>query len=199
MVTWPGDPPVRIQSRLRIADGEVANVSEMCLGTHTGTHVDPPYHFDDHGMKVDELPLELLIGPAWVCEIDSERDIALPDLRRCLPQGVLRLLLKTSNSALWHLQTQQFTPDFVTLTAETARWIPEQGIRLLGVDYLSLERPGGEGNPVHRTLLGAGVAVVEGLDLATLRTGWYNLLCLPLKVAGGDGAPARAVAVGPLQ
>ena len=172
MVTWPGDPPVRIQSRLRIADGEVANVSEMCLGTHTGTHVDPPYHFDDHGMKVDELPLELLIGPAWVCEIDSERDIALPDLRRCLPQGVLRLLLKTSNSALWHLQTQQFTPDFVTLTAETARWIPEQGIRL---------------------------AVVEGLDLATLRTGWYNLLCLPLKVAGGDGAPARAVAVGPLQ
>ena len=199
MVTWPGDPPVRLQSRLRIADGQVANVSEMCLGTHTGTHVDPPYHFDDHGMKVDQLPLELLIGPAWVCEIDSERDIVLPDLQGCIPQGVLRLLLKTSNSALWHRQAQQFTPDFVALTAETARWIPEQGVRLLGVDYLSLERPGTEDNPVHRTLLAAGVVVVEGLDLSTLRTGWYNLLCLPLKVTDGDGAPARAVAVGPLQ
>jgi len=199
MVTWPGDPPVRVEPRLRIARGQPVNVSELCLGSHTGTHVDPPYHFDDHGIKVDELPLEVLIGRAWVCDLESKRDVEVSDLQGIVPQGTVRLLLKTANSALWHREVQEFTPDFVALTAEAAHWIAEQGIRLLGVDSLSLERPGSAGYPVHHALLGAGVIVVEGLDLSSLGSGWYNFYCLPLKVAGGDGAPARAVAVGPLE
>jgi arylformamidase len=199
MVTWPGDPPVRVEPRLRIARGQPANVSELCLGLHTGTHVDPPYHFDDHGMKVDELPLEVLIGRAWVCSLESRLDIEVSDLQGAVPQGTVRLLLKTANSALWHREVQEFTSDFATLTVEAARWIVKQGIQLLGVDYLSLERPGSAGHPVHHALLRAGVIVVEGLDLSSLEDGWYNLYCLPLKVADGDGAPARAVAVGPLE
>ena len=199
MVTWPGDPPVRVEPRLRIARGQPANVSELCLGLHTGTHVDPPYHFDDHGMKVDELPLEVLIGRAWVCSLESKPDIEVSDLQGAVPQGTVRLLLKTANSALWHREVQEFASDFASLTVEAARWIVEQGTQLLGVDYLSLERPGSAGHLVHHALLGAGVIVVEGLDLSSLETGWYNLYCLPLKVADGDGAPARAVAVGPLE
>ena len=199
MVTWPGDPPVRVEPRLRIARGQPANVSELCLGLHTGTHVDPPYHLDDHGMKVDELPLEVLIGRAWVCSLESRLDIEVSDLQGAVPQGTVRLLLKTANSALWHGEVQEFTSDFATLTVEAARWIVKQGIQLLGVDYLSLERPGSAGHPVHHALLRAGVIVVEGLDLSSLEDGWYNLYCLPLKVADGDGAPARAVAVGPLE
>jgi arylformamidase len=198
MVTWPGDPAVRIEPRLRIALGDPANVSELCFGSHTGTHVDPPYHFDDQGARVDEIPLDLLIGRAWVCEVTSGGDIDVAALRSSVPEGAIRLLLKTANSRLWHREVQEFSPDFVTLTPEAAHWISEQGIRLLGVDYLSLERPGSEGFPVHHALLGAGIVVVEGLDLSSLRTGWYNLYCLPLKVTGGDGAPVRAVAAGPL-
>jgi arylformamidase len=199
MVTWPGDPPVRVEPRLRIALGDSVNVSELCLGSHTGTHVDPPYHFDDQGLRLDEIPLEVLIGRAWVCEVLSEGDIDVTALQSNVPEGTIRLLLKTANSKLWHRDVQEFWPGFVTLTAESAHWILDRGIRLLGVDYLSLDRPESEGFPVHRALLGAGIVVVEGLDLSSLRTGWYNLYCLPLKVTGGDGAPARAVAVGPLQ
>lgn len=199
MVTWPGDPQVRVEPRIRIARGQPANVSEMCLGSHTGTHVDPPYHFDEHGIKVDELPLEVLVGRAWVCSLDSKRDIEVSDLQGAVPKGAVRLLLRTSNSDLWHREMQEFEDDFVALTVEAARWIVEQGTRLLGVDYLSLERPGSAGHPVHHALLGAGVIVVEGLDLSSLENGWYNLYCLPLKVADGDGAPARVAAVGPLQ
>jgi arylformamidase len=199
MVTWPGDPPVRIEPRLRIARGDAVNVSELFFGSHTGTHVDPPYHFDDQGVRVDEIPLDVLLGRAWVCEVTSEHDIDVAALQGNVPPGSSRLLLKTANSGLWHRDVQEFWPDFVTLTVEAANWILEQGIRLLGVDYLSLDRPDCEGFPVHHALLDAGIVVVEGLDLSSLRTGWYNLYCLPLKVAGGDGAPARAVAVGPLQ
>ncbi len=199
MVTWPGDPPVQVEPRMRIADGQPANVSELSFGSHTGTHVDSPYHFEEQGMKVDEIPLEWLIGPAWVCDMKAAPAIELATLQANVPQGTERLLLKTTNSSLWHRDVQQFTSDFVTLTLKAAEWIAAQGIRLLGVDYLSVERPGSAGHPVHHLLLGAGTVLVEGLDLSSLQTGWYNFYCLPLKVTGGDGAPARAVAVGPLQ
>jgi len=199
MVTWPGDPPVRVEPRLRIASGQPANVSELCFGSHTGTHVDPPYHFDELGLKLDQLPLDLLIGRAWVHCHQAQGDIDVADLQNHVPEGTLRLLLKTANSQLWHRDRQAFSHDFVTLTVGAARWIVQQGIRLLGVDYLSVERPASVGNLVHHTLLGAGVVIAEGLDLSSVQTGWYNFYCLPLKVTGGDGAPARAVADGPLQ
>jgi len=199
MVTWPGDPAVRIEPRLRIARGHAANVSELYLGSHTGTHVDPPYHFDDSGVRVDELPLEVLIGRTWVYEFESRGKIDVSDLQGNVPQDAVRLLLKTANSDLWGRGVTEFTPDFVVITTEAAHWIVQRGIKLLGVDYLSVERPGSVEHPVHHALLGAGVIVVEGLDLSSLESGWYNLYCLPLRVAGGDGAPARAIAVGPLE
>ncbi len=199
MVTWPGDPPVRVEARLRIADGQPVNVSELCLGSHTGTHVDPPYHFDDGGMRVDELPLGILLGPAWVCPVAAELDITVADLGDRIPQACTRLLLKTKNSRLWGERETGFRADFVALTGAAARWLVQKGIQLLGLDYLSADRPDTEGFPAHRVLLGAGVIIVEGLDLSSLESGWYNFYCLPLKVSGGDGAPARAVAVGPLQ
>jgi len=199
MVVWAGDPPVRVEPRLRIAHGDAANVSEICLGSHAGTHVDPPYHFADDGDKVDELPLEALLGPAWVCDLGSGITIRADDLHLAVPAGTERLLLKTTNSTLWHSRLQEFRRDFVAMELEAARWIVTQGIRLVGVDYLSVEGPGSTGHPVHHTLLGAGIVIVEGLDLSALHSGWYNFYCLPLRVADGDGAPARAVAVGPLQ
>jgi arylformamidase len=199
MVVWSGDPPVRVEPRLRIAHGDAVNVSELCLGSHTGTHVDPPYHFVDGGAKVDELPLECLLGPAWVYDLGSGTRIRSKDLQQAVPPGTLRLLLKTSNSALWHSQVQEFREDYVTMEPEAARWIVDQGIRLVGVDYLSVEAPSSPGHPVHHAFLEAGIVIVEGLDLSPLYSGWYNFYCLPLRVAGGDGAPARAVAVGPLQ
>jgi arylformamidase len=199
MVTWPGDPPARVEPRLRIAQGDPVNVSELCFGSHTGTHVDPPYHFDDHGLRLDQLPLDLMIGRAFVLSHEGKCDVDVADLRSSVPEGTLRLLIKTSNSQFWHRQVRAFAHDFVALTVDAAHWIVEQGIRLLGVDYLSVERPDSAGNLVHHALLGAGVVIAEGLDLSSLQTGWYNFYCLPLKVAGGDGAPARAVAEGPLQ
>jgi arylformamidase len=198
MVTWPGDPKVRIEACSRIADGQAANVSQLSLGLHTGTHVDPPHHFDDRGMTVDQLPLDVLIGRAWVCDVAAERDVEVFHLLGSVPQDATRLLLKTRNSLLWHNEVREFTPDFVALSEDAARWIVQRGIQLLGVDYLSLERPGSAAHSVHHTLLEAGVVVAEGLDLSSLASGWYNLCCLPLKVAHGDGAPARAVAIGPL-
>jgi arylformamidase len=199
MVVWSGDPPVRVEPRLRIAHGDEANVSELCMGSHTGTHVDPPYHFDDHGAKVDELPLESLMGPAWVHDVGCGTRIRAVDLQQAVPPGTGRLLLRTTNSALWHGKVQGFQQDFVTMELGAALWIVAQGIRLVGVDYLSVETPDSAGHRVHHALLEAGIVIVEGLDLSPLHSGWYNFYCLPLRVAGGDGAPARAVAVGPLQ
>jgi len=199
MVTWPGDPQVHIEACSRIADGDPANVSQLSLGLHTGTHVDPPYHFDDQGMTADQLALDVLIGRAWVCDIEAERDVGVTHLQGSVPPGAIRLLLKTRNSLLWRHEAREFTPDFVALSEKAALWIVQRGIRLLGVDYLSLERPESAAHPVHHTLLKAGVVVVEGLDLSSLASGWYNFYCLPLKVAHGDGAPARAVAIGPLK
>jgi arylformamidase len=161
--------------------------------------VDPPYHFDDTGPSVDELSLDIMVGKAWMCDLGSKHEIDVTDLQDCVPDATQRLLLKTTNSDLWRRGVQEFVSDFVVITPDAARWIVKRGIRLLGVDYLSVERPGAPGHPVHHALLGAGVIVVEGLDLSLLEAGWYNLYCLPLRVAGGDGAPARAVAVGPLR
>jgi arylformamidase len=200
IVTWPGDPSVYVEPLLRIASGDPANVSLLSFGSHTGTHVDAPFHFNEQGIKVDALSLETLIGPAFVCDLAAKRDVTVEHLLRCgVPAGTKRLLLKTRNSMLWHGRSQAFTPDFVTVTPDAARWIASQGIQLLGVDYLSVERPGSDSFPVHHTLLDAGVVIVEGLDLAPLQGGWYNFVCLPLKVSGCDGAPARAVASGPLE
>lgn len=193
--TWPGNAPFQFEPIKRMASGDSANVSRVLLGTHSGTHVDAPRHFVDHGLPVDELPLDHLIGPCVVAEIPvapGRSPITAADVQRGAGSPPSpRLLLKTPNSALWGTGT--FTPDFAYVTPEAARWIVGAGIRLVGIDYLSIEEFRKPGAPAHHILLDAGVVIVEGLNLAEVPPGAYELICLPLRLEGSDGSPARVV------
>lgn len=195
MLVWPGDPPVRLLAALSIAAGDAANVSELRLGTHTGTHIDPPSHFIDDGAAADALPLDALIGEAVVVEVaEGAGTIGPAELEAAgLLEDDTRVLFKTSNSAVWSRPRPEFPAEYVAVDPEGATWLVEHGVRLVGVDFLSVERQESPGHPTHLTLLGAGVVVVEGLDLSAVPPGRYTLVCLPLRIAGGDGAPARAV------
>lgn len=187
---YPGDFPVAISPWTSIAKGDCANVSRITLCTHSGTHLDPPRHFSDCGRPVDEIPLELLIGKALVVEISGTTVIGRKELERLRIKGVERLLLKTDSSELW--KEAAFNHDFAALSVEGARFLLEAGVRLVGIDYLSVESVEGDGE-VHRMLLDSGVLILEGLNLADVAPGEYELICLPLKIKGGDGAPVRAL------
>jgi arylformamidase len=182
MVTYPGDPVVQVELAASIDDGDAVNLTRMDLGLHSGTHVDAPRHFLAGGAGVDELPLEALIGPSVVVEA--------PDLTResvaLAPAGAERVLFKTPNSELW--ARDEFADEFARLDGAGASLLVERGVRLVGVDYLSV---GDEA--AHHALLDAGVVPVEGLDLRGVAAGPYELICLPLRVVGADGAPARVV------
>jgi len=193
---WSGDPPVRVDATSRVALGDGANVSRLELGTHTGTHVDPPYHFLADGATVDHLSLEALVGPCWVCDLAPlDRGITAADLDAAgVPDGTGRLLIKTRNSGLWGAAPSTFTEEFLALEADAAHWVVEHGIVLVGIDYLSIEPFTGNGD-THHILLGAGVIPVEGLNLSGVDPGAYTLVCLPLLIAGGDGAPCRAILI----
>jgi arylformamidase len=180
---WPGDPPVIVEPVARVEDGDPAAVSRLALGTHTGTHVDPPAHFFPGEPAVDALPLDVLMGPAVVAQFDPGPIDGTALESTALPRGSSRLLLKTGGDA-------------GAVTPDGARWLVERGVRLVGADTLSIE-PETRDYPVHRILLGAGVVIVEGLDLAPVAPGPYELVCLPLRIAAGDGAPARAVLIRP--
>ncbi|HYZ10453.1 MAG TPA: cyclase family protein [Actinomycetota bacterium] len=194
--TWPGDPGVEVVPTARLARGDQANVSELRMGSHTGTHVDPPVHFIDGEASIDALPLETLVGTAVVADLRGSEGIGPAELDALdLRAGVERLLCRTDNSDRWASAVAEFPDDYVAITPDGARWIAERGLRLVGVDFLSVERDGPPDFPVHRTLLGAGVIVVEGLDLSKVEPGPYTLVCAPLKVIGGDGAPARALLI----
>lgn len=190
---WPGDPGVVVELVARVEDGDVAAVSRLTLGTHTGTHVDPPAHFLVGGMTVDDLPLDVLVGPAVVADATSGAPIDAARLEAVgLPAGTTRCLLKTRPAGVDPPRSPAnlATPGLVT--PDGAEWLVARGVRLIGVDTLSIE-PTADDYPVHRILLGAGVIIVEGLDLTAAPPGAYELVCLPLRIAGGDGAPARAV------
>ena len=179
MVTYPGDPVVKLERVSAIADGAVANISRLDFGVHTGTHVDAPLHFIDGAPGTDQLPLDVLVGPARVIEATSLDAEGLAEATLAE-----RVLLKTSNSELW--SRDEFAHDFVSLTEDGARLLVERGVRLIGIDYLSV---GDEG--AHHVLLEAGVVAIEGLDLRGVDPGEYQLVCAPLKLVGSDGAPAR--------
>jgi arylformamidase len=194
-VVYPGDPPIRIRAHSSIERGDPANVSALELGSHTGTHIDAPRHFFAHRSAVDAIPLERLIGPAVVLHIPpdveaiGERELRARDLR-----GAQRVLFRTRNSARWKTNSQ-FTPEYAYLAPEGAEYLLRQGVELVGIDYLSIERFNSEDYAVHRALLERNVVIVEGLDLSAVAEGEYQLICLPLRLAGLDGAPARAVLV----
>jgi arylformamidase len=189
--TYPNNTPFELQPVQRIADGGSANVSRLIMGTHTGTHVDAPYHFIDSGIGVDQLSLELLIGRTRVVDVNKRGGITADDLERAGLREDLRVLFKTPNSALWNSDT--FHEDYTYLTDSGARYLVEQGVRVVGVDYLSVEQYKRAGAPAHRALLSNGVIIIEGLNLAEAEPGMYEMYCLPLPVTGGDGAPARVI------
>lgn len=194
MPTYPGDEPFEMKPLLRIAEGKVCNLSALRMGTHTGTHVDPPWHFVEGGTRVDELPLDLLIGKAYVVSVRHAPAVTADALEAAsVPDEAERLLIQTDNSfGAW--EKPHFQPDFVYLVPDAAEWIVRRGVRLVGIDYLSVEQFHAPQPLTHRILLGAGVIVVEGLNLRLLEPGWVRFICLPLRIEGGDGAPARAVA-----
>jgi len=194
MTTWGGEPGPKLTPLRRIARGDTSNVSTLTLGDHTGTHVDPPIHFIEGGATVDQLPLDALLGPCVVLDYEAAENVSADWLEHArVPASTERVLIKTRNSQLWNDPAQPFTRDIVAVNASAARWCVDHGIRLIGVDYLTIEPQGPEkaGYPTHHTLLGAGVVIIEGLDLRGITAGSYELICAPLKIAGGDGGPAR--------
>lgn len=194
MPFYPGDPGAEIRPHHQIVKGDVANLSELHLGSHTGTHIDAPRHFIDEGAPVDKLPLDVLVGPARVIDMTRVKSSILKkDLEDAGIEGVERLLVKSTNSALW--EAAGFQRDYVSFSAEAAGYLVESGVQLAGIDYLSIERFKSETHPVHHSLLEAGIIILEGVDLAGVEAGDYDLVCLPLKIVEGDGAPARAVLV----
>jgi arylformamidase len=194
-VIYPGDPRIRITVHSSVERGDPANVSALELGSHTGTHIDAPRHFFSHGGPVDGIPLERLIGPALVLDFPPEvAAIGAPELRVKDLRGARRVLFRTGNSAAW---TQpEFKPEYVYLAPDGAEHLLRHGVELVGIDYLSIERFDSKNHPVHRMLLEREIVIVEGLDLSAVSEGEYQLICLPLRLAGLDGAPARAALVG---
>jgi arylformamidase len=188
--SWPGDPCLEVEPVLLLEKGDGARVSRITLGDHSGTHLDTPAHMLEDGASLDDIPLSSLMGRALVADLRGCAAIGLRELEGLPLAGEERLLLRTDNSSLW--TKPDFCPDFVALTPEGAEYLVSKGIRLVGIDYLSIESFNGDGS-VHRTLLGNGVVILEGLDLSVIPAGVYELICLPLRIAGGAGAPVRAV------
>jgi arylformamidase len=191
MPAYPGNPDFELQPLKRIAEGGSSNVSRLILGTHTGTHVDAPRHFIDGAPGVDQLSLELLIGRARVVEMPRRGGITEQDLAAAGLREDIRVLLKTPNSALWG--GGSFQPEYAHLTEGGARYLVEQGVKVVGIDYLSVEQFKKPGAPAHRALLANGTVIIEGLNLADVDAGMYEMYCLPLRIVDGDGAPARVV------
>jgi arylformamidase len=190
MPTYDGEPGPVLDFRSLLSRGDSMTISALSLGSHTGTHVDAPAHFLDGAPGVDSLPLDALVGPAYVAEFGGDVHITGADLdSMAIPPDCRRLLLKTPNSRFW--DDDSFHQEFIALAPDAAEALAERDIRLVGIDYLSIERFHADPHDVHETLLGKGVVIVEGLDLRRIAPGPYLLVCAPLNVVGAEGAPAR--------
>ncbi|MEO8563811.1 MAG: cyclase family protein [bacterium] len=196
-LVYPNNPPISITPVSSIAAGATANVSRLDMGSHTGTHVDAPLHFLEGGAGVDELRLDVLIGPARLIAFEDDvLAVGEAELRRHDLTGVTRLLIRTRNSAWLASGSSEFHPDFTHVAPDGAAYLVSIGVQLVGVDYLSVEQFHSPHHETHRTLLENGVVIVEGMMLSEPAPGDYELYCLPLLLAGLDGAPARAVLIG---
>src|SRR4029077_12481180 len=189
--TYPHNTPFSLEAIKRIARGDSSNVSTVHLSAHAGTHVDAPRHFFDDGIGGEKLALEMLCGRPRVIELTTRKGITAEDLASFDLREDVRLLIKTHNSRLWG--QPEFHTDFIGVTAGAARFLVEHGVKVVGVDYLSVEQYKTPGAPAHHALLGAGAIVIEGLNLRDVEPGIYDLCCLPLRIVGADGAPARVV------
>ncbi|CAN5627806.1 cyclase family protein [soil metagenome] len=192
MPHWPDNPPVRIERQQDIDRGDVANVSTISMGAHTGTHMDAPLHFIGDGKGLEEMDLDATVGRARVVGIDDTTVIRRAELERCNLQAGERVLFKTINSeGLW--TTDAFVEDFVYVSEEAALYLVSREVRTVGIDYLSVGGFEHDAVETHRALLEAGIWVIEGLDLGAVEPGDYDLVCLPLRIDRSDGAPARAI------
>jgi len=194
---WPSDPAIVLERVAKMEEGANANVSRVEMGVHTGTHVDAPFHFlGGETPTVESLPLDLLTGRAHVIHLPEAKVIDAAALEKAnLPRRARRLLFKTRNSEYWARGEKQFQTNFVGISLDGAEYLIQHGVELVGIDYLSVA-PYKQSRPTHVALLEAGIVVVEGLDLSPVAAGAYTLYCLPLKLGGSDGAPARAILVG---
>ncbi|MHB0870738.1 MAG: cyclase family protein [Chloroflexota bacterium] len=194
---WPGDPVFEIVPVSSPAAGDEAAVSKLQMGSHSGTHLDAPSHLFPSAETVDRIPLESLVGDAWVSRLPMELSLVTGRSLEAagIPEGTRRLLLSTANGGLWERSPWSFSEQYVALSPDAAEWVVARGIQMLGIDYLSVDPAGASGLPAHRTLLSRGVVVVEGLDLRRVPAGPYQLVCLPLRLEGADGAPVRVLLI----
>jgi arylformamidase len=194
MPTWPSDPGLSLKLASSMAKGAGANVTRLEMGAHTGTHMDAPFHFEPNGHGIDRIPLDRLIGPCRVFDLTAiPNHIDRAVLEKCDLRDVTRALFKTRNSQRWARGEREFDKTFVGIVADGAQFLLQRGIKLVGVDYLSVEPFGSKEHPVHHALLRANVVIVEGLNLTDVPAGDYELFALPLKLKDADGAPARVV------
>ena len=192
MVHWPNDPQFRVERVLDMSRGQPANLSKISMGVHSGTHMDAPLHFIRDGKSIEDMPIDTTIGRARVIEIRDRESIKAEELEQHRIRRGERILFKTRNSSrVW--KTDTFVEDFVFISNEAARFLADRGVRVIGVDYLSVGPFKGDGAGIHRILLEAGIWIIEGLDLSQVSPGHYDLICLPLRLQCGDGAPARAI------
>jgi arylformamidase len=190
-VRWITSIPFELHERRRISRGDTSNSSAVTMSLHSGTHMDAPFHFVPDGITIDKLPLDLFIGPALVYAVETERYIKAEHVAAIQLDGITRVLFKTRNSEL--LKRGSYDPDFIAFSVAAAEALIAKGVKLVGLDYLSVAHAGDEQVPVHKAFLDRGVALLEGVDLSEIKPGRYELICLPLRIRGADGAPCRAV------
>ena len=191
LITWPSDPTVSIRKTRLISQGNSCNVSELKFGSHCGTHIDAPYHFEENGIKIDQIPLDYLIGNATVFDIRNKEKIDFEDIKTLQLKNKKRVIFKTINSTYWKLS--EFKKDFVYITKEAAQHLVDCGVKVVGIDYLSVEKFGNKPADTHHIFLRNGVVLIEGLDLSSVKAGDYELIALPLKIKDCDGSPARVI------
>jgi arylformamidase len=194
MVHWEGDPAVKINYFASIATGAPCNVSLLTMSAHTGTHMDGPRHFIKDGRGLEELPLDAVMGPCRVIELQSKEFVKVEDLKPHNLQKGERIILKTANTTKSWAMAPKFDKDFIYIGRDAAKYIADSGVRTIGVDYLSVGGFYKDGVETHHALLGPEVWIIEGLDLSKIKPGNYEMICLPIKLANkADGAPARAL------
>lgn len=191
LTVWPGNPKVTINKKKNITSGDSCNTSQLDMGSHTGTHIDAPYHFEEDGLKLDQIPLNTLIGKVRVFRFETEEEIGLKEVKAMDIVNVNRVLFRTINSSYW--KSNEFRKGFTAITSEAARYLVDSGIILVGIDYLSIENFDNKAHETHHILLRNGVIILEGLDLSDINPGDYELIALPLKIKDGDGSPVRAI------
>lgn len=191
LITRYSDPTVSIRKTRLISQGNFCNVSELKFGSHCGTHIDAPYHFEENGIRIDQIPLDYLIGNATVFDIRNKEKIDFEDIKPLQLKNKKRVIFKTINSTYWKLS--EFKKDFVYITKDAAQHLVDSGVKVVGIDYLSIEKFGNKPADTHHIFLRNGVVLIEGLDLSNVEAGDYELIALPLKIKDCDGSPARVI------